>query len=77
MEGFKKYEYNGKIYCDGISDKAIVNYGGNTVDLYMALKADGKAGVTAPLFYSKGENSLYYSTVKGLIEGEFSALEVK
>lgn len=77
MEKTKKYEYKGKIYFDGIADKAVKNYGGNTFDLYMALKADGKAGVTDPLYFSTDCDTLYYHTAGELIEGEFSDLEVK
>ena len=76
MKGFKKYKYNGKIYCDdGFSVEE--NYGGNLFDLYMTLKADGKAGVTIPLYYRKTPDSLYYGAPDELIEHEFSDLEVK
>ncbi len=72
-----KYEYNGRIYCDEDLSDTIGNYGGNTTDLYAALKEDGKAGVTIPLFYRQSLESLYYSSIKELIENEFSDLEVK
>lgn len=77
MKGFKKYRYKGKIYYSGITEKAVENYGGNLFDLYVELKADGKAGVTIPLYYRKTPDSLYYGAPDELIEHEFSDLEVK
>lgn len=73
----KKYEYDGKIYCDWDMSRETGNYGGNTFDLYMALKENGKAGVTIPLYYRKSPESLYYGSVAELIENEFSELEAK
>ncbi len=70
----KKYEYDGKIYCEDDLSEEIDNYGGNLYDLFISLESDGKAGSTF-VYYSK-ESSEPYEDYEDLIESEFSELEV-
>lgn len=70
----KKYEYDGKIYCEDDLSEEIDNYAGNLYDLFISLESDGKAGSTF-VYYAK-ESSEPYEDYEDLIESEFSELEV-
>ena len=73
----KKYEYNGKIYCEDDLSCEIDNYGGSLCDLYFALKEEGKAHENT-VYYKEPESSDdYYESPEELIEAEFSDLEVE
>ena len=70
----KKYEYDGKIYCEDDLSEEIDNYGGALYDLFSRLESDGRAGCTE--VYYKKESSEPYEDYEDLIESEFSELEV-
>lgn len=70
----KKYEYNGKIYCEEDLSCEIDNYGGDLYALYFALKADDKAHENT-VHYAEPESSRdYYESPEELIEAEFGDL---
>lgn len=71
----KKYEYNGKIYCDDDLSEEIENYGGCLWDLYFELKKEDRA-TEEIIYFDSCHPEVYYETVEELIEGEFSDLEV-
>lgn len=71
----KKYEYNGKIYCDEDLSCDIDNYGGDLYDLYYELeKANEVAECT---YYYCQDEPKYYDSIEDLIEGAFDYLEVE
>lgn len=70
----KKYEYEGKIYCEDDLSEEIDNYGGTLYDLFSRLESDDRAGCTE--VYYKKESSEPYESYEDLIETEFCDLEV-
>lgn len=71
----KKYEYNGKIYCENDLSLEIDNYGGDLYDLYLALSHDDLANDVTYYYVTDGTND--YESYEELIESEFSELEVE
>lgn len=71
----KRYEYNGKIYCEDDLSESIDNYGGELYDLYWELSHDHLACDVTYYYATDGEKD--YETAEELIESEFSELEVK
>lgn len=71
----KRYEYDGKIYCEDDLSEQIDNYGGDLFDLYFALLHDNLASDVT--YYYATDSTDDYETYEELIESEFSELEVK
>ena len=71
----KRYEYDGFIYCEDDLSQQIGNYGGDLYELYVELSHDNLADDVTYYYATDGTNS--YETCEGLIESEFSDLEVK
>lgn len=70
----KKYEYDGKIYCDEDLSCEIDNYGGDLYDLFFELeKANEVAECT---YYYCQDEPKYYDCIEDLIDGSFDYLEV-
>ena len=70
----KRYEYDGKIYCEDDLYEELDNYGGDLYDLYFELSHDNLADDVT--YYYATEGSKDYETYEDLIESEFSNLEV-
>lgn len=72
----KKYEYNGKIYCNEDLSCKIENYGGGIYDMYLELKKEGEAHENTTYYKEPESSDDYYDSPEELIENEFSELEV-
>jgi hypothetical protein len=70
----KKYEYNGKIYCDEDLSCDIDNYGGDLFDLFWELKRKGK--VEEHTTYYCRNSGTFYDSIEDFIEQECEDLEV-
>lgn len=70
----KRYEYDGKIYCEDDLSEEIDNYGGDLYELFSALSHDDLANEVTYYYVTDGTND--YDTYEELIESEFSDLEV-
>lgn len=74
----KKFEYEGKIYCENDLSEEIDNYGGDLFDLYWDLKKNGEACEETYYYPRDIERSdQRHDTVEELIENEFDYLEVE
>lgn len=75
----KKYEYDGKIYCEDNLSKEVDNYGGNIYDLYIALSRDHLANEKNDgdvTYYYAMDGAYDYENYYDLIELDFGDLEV-
>lgn len=70
----KKYEYDGKIYCDEDLSCEIDNYGGDLWDLFWKLKKQGE--VSEITTYYCPQSNAYYESIEDFIETECEDLEV-
>lgn len=73
----KRYEYNGKIYCDDDLSDEIKNYAGDLFDLLWELKGAGLVETRTQYLPVPCESSRQvYDDYEEFIEHEFSHLEV-
>ena len=71
----KKYEYDGKIYCDEDLSCEIDNYGGDLYDLFFKLKEHDKA--EEYISYHCPLSASYYESIEDFIQNECEDLEVE
>lgn len=67
----KRYKYRGKIYSDEDLSEETDNYGGDLVDLFYDMEANGDAK-TVSRYYSPQTNEVYESP-EDFIEWELTA----